>query len=238
MEIELYPEFNEVFENDTLKGIFYTLCKVSSIKQGSFFFVSHNGIWTDENIKNENNQSEFICFLRKNGKYYFNGNLELYIGHENAKQVFETLNDDFNLNGEEYLAQKLKTELYIEKINKNLNIDFGKIDSNYYLETFYQFSINKLNYKKSGKFGAFREIIDGWGKPDKSPIVYEIKNDNSCGYADIEINKEFIFPKTIEIEKYEKIGFVEGSEFFTDGNDTYLVFDKKNGKIISVNHYS
>ncbi|MEN7547200.1 hypothetical protein AAG747_04730 [Rapidithrix thailandica] len=241
MKIELYPEFEEVFENDDLKGVFYPLCKVSEINSSMnspLFFVSSNGIWVNENIKNEYNQASFTCFEMNNGKYSFKGDLNVYLGYEQAPKIIENLEADFKQNGERYLAQKIKTESYIQNILENYNLDFGELDAKYFLQTFYQFSINKLIYQKTGNFGAFNQIIYDWDQPDESPIIYEIKNDNTTGYADIEINKEYFFPKSIEIEKYEKVGFVIGHEFFTDGNDTYLIYDKENHRAICINHYS
>ncbi|WP_051941760.1 hypothetical protein [Maribacter forsetii] len=242
LNIELYPDFNEVFESDQLKGIFYPLCKITNIETSPdqpLYFVSSNGIWTNENIKNENNQTGFTCFELKNGKYSFNGNLNVYIGHKEAKEIIKILEDDFQKNGAAYLSKKVKTQIYIKTIKENFDLNFGDLDKEYFLETFYQFSVNKLNYKQTGNFGTFRHIIDGWGKPDEiSPVVYEIKDDNSTGFTDIEINQEFLFPKSITIDKYEKIGYTIGHEFFTDGNDTYLLFDKTNKRALCINHYS
>lgn len=246
MKIELYPDFEEVFDKDTLKGIFYPLCKVSEISfdlKEPLFFVSSNGIWTDKTINNDNNRSDFTVFYRKNEKYVFKGDLEVYIGYKEAKEIFEILEIDFEQNGEDYLVQKIKTELYIQNIIKNYNFNYKKLDINYFLQTFYEFSINKLNYQKTGDFGAFQGLINGWKKSsnsqsDNSQIVYEIKNDNSSGYADIEINKEYLFPENLDIENYQKIGSVIGCEFFTDGNDSYLLYDQNNDRVICINHYS
>ena len=242
MNIELYPDFSEVFENDQLKGIFYPLCKITDIETSlnqPLYIVSSNGIWTNEDIKNENNQTGFTCFQLNHGKYSFNGDLNVYIGHKEAKEIVKILEDDFHENGASYLSNKVKTEEYIQTIKDKYDLNFGELDEEYFLETFYQFSINKLNYKQTGNFGTFRHIIDGWGKPDKiSPVVYEIKDDNSTGFADIQINQEYIFPDSIAVDNYEKIGYTVGYEFFTDGNDTYLLFDKNNNRAICVNHYS
>jgi len=241
MKIELYPDFKEVFEDTSLKGIFYPLCKISEINtdiKEPLFFISNNGIWTDETIKNKNNQSGFICFKLQNGKYSFHGDLDVYIGHAHAPKIVDFLEADFLQNGEQYLSQKIKTDDYIQLIKEKQTLDFGDLDSTYFVQTFYEFSINKLNYQKTGVFGGFRQLIDGWGKSDNSSIVYEIKNDNSSAFTDIEINQEYLFPDSIKLEEYHKIGFVIGHEFFTDGNDSYLLFDQKNSKVLNVNHYS
>ena len=67
--------------------------------------------------------------------------------------------------------------LYIEKITKILPPQTREaVDLDYYLNTFYEFSINKLNYNLNGKFGELNHLIKGYAKPDKSPIIYNKKN--------------------------------------------------------------
>jgi len=239
MNIELYPKFTEVFEDDSLKGVFYPLCKISlNSYSNPLYFVSSHGIWTNKNIQNEHNQSNFTCFQIKNGKYDFKGDLNVYIGYQQAQSIIEILEIDFLKHGTKYLSQKVKTQSYIQIIKENYQLHFGELDTDYFLQTFYEFSINKLNYKQHGEFSTFRQIMDKWHKIDESPIVYEIKNDNSSGYADLEANKSYLFPKTLDIKKYKKVGFIAGNEFFTDGHDIYLVFDKNSYRAICIHHYS
>ncbi len=241
MQITPYPEFETVFENDTLKGIFYPLCKISNFGlagEKSLFFVSHNGIWTDENVKNDYNRSNFICFDLKNGKYSFKGDLTVYLGHRHAREVFNTLETDFEKHGNDYLSQQLKTDDYSANIVEKYEIQFGDLDPEYYLQTFYEFAINKLSFEKTGNFGAFNEIINDWGKTDKSPIVYEVKDGNTSGFENIMANRDYLFPESLKIDAYEKIGYIVGHEFFTDGNDTYLLFDDMGNTILCVDHYS
>ncbi|UUV17051.1 hypothetical protein NRK67_03865 [Fusobacteria bacterium ZRK30] len=45
----------------------------------------------------------------------------------------------------------------------------------------------------------FQELIMGYYKTEKSPYVYEIKDDYSTGFADIKVNKAYFFPKAIAI---------------------------------------
>lgn len=191
----------------------------------------------DESHKTESNSSDYTLFELQENKYKFNGDIRLYKGYEQAKNIFEKLQEDFVKNGKAYLDIKTQTDDYIRNQKQNLNIQ-SNVDFDYYVQTFYEFSINKLNFELNKGFGEFRHLIDGWGKSDKSPIIYEIKNDNSTGFADIEVNKEYIFPSTIEIGEYAKIGFIIGHEFFTDGNDNYLLFDGAKERIICINHYS
>ena len=154
MEIKMYPSFNEVFTNEELLGVFYPLCSV----ENQLHFVSSNGLWMDEQFETENNTTEYAKFELKNGKYDFKGDIRLYKGYEYAKNVFSILETNFNVNGKNYLTNRLKTELYIEKIKKILPPQTTEeIDLDYYLQTFYEFNINKLNYNLNGKFGAFRD---------------------------------------------------------------------------------
>ena len=241
MNIELYPKFDKVFTDETLKGIFYPLCSLTLEEYPNkiFHFISSNGIWMDESHKTEINSSDYTLFELQENKYKFNGDIRLYKGYEQAKNIFEKLQEDFVKNGKAYLDTKTHTDDYIRNQKQNLNIQSNDdFDLNYYVQTFYEFSINKLNFELNKGFGEFRHLIDGWGKSDKSPIIYEIKNNNSTGFADIEVNKEYIFSEKIEIEKYKKIGFIIGYEFFTDGNDTYLAFDEDKERVICLNHYS
>ncbi|EWH13928.1 hypothetical protein KLA_07747, partial [Cellulophaga geojensis KL-A] len=241
MNIELYPEFDKVFTDKILEGIFYPLCSLTLKEYPNkvFHFISSNGMWMDENHKTESNSSDYTLFEFQENKYKFNGDIRLYKGYEQAKNILDKLQKDFDKNGRVYLDTKTQTDDYIRNQKQNFNIESNDdFDIDYYLQTFYEFSINKLNFKLNKRFGEFRHIIDGWGKSDKSSIIYEIKNDNSTGFTDIEVNKEYIFPKTIEIEEYAKIGFIIGYEFFTDGNDTYLAFDEDKERVICINHYS
>lgn len=242
MKLELYPTFDSVFTDNQLKGIFYPLCTIelNDEKNTRLFFVSSNGIWTNENTSSENNNHTYTKFNLVENKYQFNGNIELYLGHEIAKQIFQLLETDFEENGKRYLDNKTKTEEFINQTKSKISIpENTEFDIDYYIQTFYEFSINKLKYQLTNEFGAFREIIDDWDKPEeKSPIVYEISSENHSGFADIEINAEYLFPKSINLTDYEKIGQVIGFEFFADGNDSILLYNKNDKTVLSINSYS
>lgn len=235
-EIKVYPKFDEVFTDDKLKGIFYPLCSVvdkEKHKNKIFHFVSSNGLWMNENFGTDSNTDEYTLFELKNDKYVFNGNLDLYTGSEHAKLIFPILENDFEINGESYLSNKIKTEEYIDKQKQSLPNNFDEdFDIDYYVGTFYEFSINRLNYKLNGGFGEFRKIIDGWGSHE-SPIVYDETTDELAGSLN-HYNK----PKIGDFDNFEVIGKILGSEFFTDGNDTILFYNKMNEKIVCVNFYS
>lgn len=242
MKLELYPTFESVFTDEQLKGIFYPLCAIelTDEKKTKLFFVSSNGIWINENNSSENNNNTYTKFELVENKYYFNGNIKLYNGHEIAKEIFKILETDFEENGKKYLDNKTKTEEFINQTKSKISIpENTEFDIDYYIQTFYEFSINKLNFQLTNEFGAFREIIDDWGKSEKkSPIVYEISSDNNSSFAEIEINAEYLFPKNINLTDYEKIGQVIGFEFFTDGNDSILLYNKNDKTVLSINSYS
>jgi len=227
MEIKMYPAFNEVFTNDELLGVFYPLCSVEK----NLHFISSNGLWMDEQYQTEDNSFEYTKFDLKNGKYDFKGDIRLYKGYEYAKKTFSILENDFNKNGNDYLKNRLKTEFYIEEIKKMLPAQTKEdIDLKYYLQTFYEFSINKLNYNLNGEFGKFSHIIKGGYGGNQSPIIYdEEKYDENGGGININVDI---------IKGYYYVGAVIGYEFFTDGNDSVLYYKEKESRIISINCYS
>lgn len=231
----MYPKFDEVFTHQTLKGIFHPLCSLTFDKYPDkvFHVISSNGLWMDEKFETENNTFCYTLFNVIENKYEFNGNIELYKGFREAKNIFESLEKDFANNGITYLKTKTQTDDYIEKQKQRLKIEANdEFDVDYYLQTFYEFSINKLNFELNNEFGAFREIIDGWPKSDKSPIVYDEKTDELK-----ETLNHYDEPKIENIEKFEVIGKILGFEFFTDGNDTVLFFNNLD-KILCLNSYS
>ncbi len=236
MKIELYPNFENVFTDEQLKGIFYPLCSVelNDEKHTKLFFVSSNGVWIDEDNSSDINNNTFTKFSLVDNKYKFTGNIELYNGHEIAREIFEILENDFGENGKKYLENKTKSEEYINKIQSKITLKNSNFDLDYYLQTFYEYSINKLNYQINQQFGAFRNIIDNWGKPEKSPIIYDCNE----SFEDIEVNAEYLFPKNLNLSEYDKIGEVIGSEFFTDGNNSILLYNEKEKTVLNVNSYS
>lgn len=237
MKIELYPKFEEVFEDNTLKGIFYPLCKVFDLGgelPESLFLVSNNGVWMNETEATEFNSSHFTAFELLNGKYKFKGNLALYQGYEIFRKVFQILEIDFKVNGHIFLESKKSTEEYIDYIKPILTFDFEGLDIDYYLRSFYAFSIDKLYYQKTGIFGGFyktkgNNTFEGFG-------VYGINNES--GYGEIVINQRYFLPEWINLENFKEIAYVVGIEFFEEGNDSYLVYDPDSQKVISLNYHS
>ena len=234
MKIELYPNFDEVFTDETLKGIFYPLCSLTLDKYPNkvFHFISSNGLWIDENFETENNTFSYTLFDVIENKYKFNGNVKLYKGSKQAKNIFDKLQSDFDLNGKHYLETKMQTDDYIQKQNFNIKTD-DEFDADYYIQTFYEFSINKLNFELTNEFGAFRGVIDGWSNGDKiSPIVYDETTDELKGTLNY-----YDKPEIENVDDFEVIGKIVGYEFFTDGNDTVLFFNNSD-KMLCINSYS
>ncbi len=160
--------------------------------------------------------------------------LSCTMDYDLVKGIFEILQADFEENGKKYLENKTRTDDYINKVKFKIALENSMFDLDYYLQTFYEYSINKLNYQINNQFGAFRNIIDNWGKAEKSPIVYNADE----SFEGIEVNAEYLFPKNINLSDYEKIGEVLGSEFFTDGNNSLLLYNQKEKTVLNVNSYS
>ena len=236
MKIDLYPNFDEIFIDEILKGIFYPLCSLTLDKYPNkvFHFISSNGLWIDENFETENNTFSYTLFDVIENKYKFKGDIKLYKGSKQAKNIFDKLQSDFDLNGKDYLETKMQTDDYIEKQKKNLDIKTdNEFDADYYIQTFYEFSINKLNFELTNEFGAFRGVIDGWSDGDKiSPIVYDETTDELKGTLNY-----YDKPEIENVDDFEVIGKIVGYEFFTDGNDTVLFFNNS-GKMLCINSYS
>ncbi|EDM38124.1 hypothetical protein PBAL39_00877 [Pedobacter sp. BAL39] len=236
MKINLYPNFDEVFTDETLKGIFYPLCSLTLEKYPNkvFHFISSNGLWMDEDFEIKNNTVNYTLFDIVDNKYKFNGNIQLYKGYRYAKDVVDKLQNDFDLNGKYYIETRTQTEDYIEKQKRNLALETDDdFDVDYYIQTFYEFSINKLNFELTNEFGAFREIIDDWpGRDQISPVVYDETTDELKGALN-----DYDKPDIDNIDTFEVIGKIVGFEFFTDGNDI-LLFYSRSCKILCINSYS
>ena len=237
MKINLYPNFDDVFADETLKGIFYPLCSLTLEKYPNkiFHIISSNGLWMDENFETKENTSNYTLFEFQENKYKFNGDIKLYQGYKQAKIIFSELQLDFAKNGKAYIEKKTKTDDYIEIQKQNLNIRIdGDFDVDYYLQTFYEFSIMKLNYELTNDFGAFRVLLDkDFTNPNIiSPIIYDKTTDELKGTLN-----HYDKPNIENIDTFEVIGKIVGCEFFTDGNDTVLFYNDLE-KILCLNFYS
>jgi hypothetical protein len=229
MNIKPYPSFDKVFTNDALKGIFYPLCSLSTQQGAMFHFISSNGMWLDKAAETEQNTINYTRFDLIDGKYDFKGNPALYIGHELAKTIFPILLNDFETHGKHYLSKKTKTDKFIQQMKKKLpDLPWNDFDLDYYLQTFYEFSINKLHYELHQAFGQFNHIINKWGEKENK-IAYI-----GADFAD-EIKELWI---DINHDGYQIIGKIMGSDYFTDGNNSILCYNEANQQVINFNTYS
>ncbi|MDA3616494.1 hypothetical protein, partial [Polluticaenibacter yanchengensis] len=100
MKIDLYPNFDKVFTDEILKGIFYPLCSLTldNYPHKVFHFISSNGLWIDENYETKFNTFDYTLFDIVENKYKFKGDIKLYKGSEKAKNIFDKLQKDFEIN--------------------------------------------------------------------------------------------------------------------------------------------
>lgn len=242
MNIELYPEFEEVFHNDDLKGIFFPLCKISGYNLGNntpLFFLSHNGLFPNNGKGSSYNQSDFYMFDIVDGKYQFNGTIELYEGYKHTKELSALIEEDFGQNAPKYIDDKFDEEDFSELIKAKFKGDKESWEIDYYIKTYYQYLVNKFLYKTKGSFGAYQQHMMGYHKADLSPIVYLPDSEAfSSPFEELEINKQYHLPEEIDLADYEKIGKTEGFEFFVDGNNTFVLLHKTKQEVLCINYYS
>ena len=233
MHIQMYPSFDEVFADQKLYGIFYPLCTVTAVDLAApIHFVSANGMWIDERFQTPDNTAEYTLFDNTSGRYQFAGDARLYEGYEVAAGLQAILAADFAENGADYLHNRTKLRAYAQTIKSRLpELNNSDLDLDYYIGTFYEYAITRLNYQLTGKFQTFNFLIDQWAQHE-SDIVYTTAqepletmiNDGSAGLSDV--------------HGYQFIGRTIGSEFFTDGNDTVLFYNSGIGKALALNSYS
>ncbi|MCS7473507.1 hypothetical protein [Myroides odoratimimus] len=238
MEIVLYPKFEEVFIDDTVRGIFYPLCTVELASGKNVHFVSHNGIWTNDESNSDQNSFDHFCFSLKEGKYVFSGDITLYKGYKVAQAVSSVLEEEFWTNADYYFKAKMSLEDYTERVIPLVtDLADDELDLETYLEFFYAYSLNKLVFQKTGQFAKYRQLIDGFGKADPSPYVYKVGDedfDTTLRYNEL----SEIAPASLISKNYFPIGMTIGCEFFTDGNDCVLYYNEKEDTVICLNTYS
>lgn len=222
MKIKLYPDFEEVFIDNTLKGIFYPLCSYT-IENQTFHFVSSNGLWMNEEFDTDTNTSQYTLFRMVDDKYDFNGDINLYTGAQEVKSLFAKLEEDFEKNGQLYLEKEQSTDDYIALQNDILPIQSCKeLDTEYFLQTFYEYACNKL-LATSNPSEVFGE----------SPIVYTKETEEMEGTLN-----HFDQPSIPDFNHYNVIGKTIGYEFFSDGNDSLLFFNENTQQALTINFYS
>lgn len=232
MELKLYPRYEEVFSDSTLEGIFYPLCSVVLPSGQLVHFVSHNGIWTNSESNSDQNTSDYYRFSIIDNKYSFSGDISIYQGYEIVGQIYKILEADFKTNEDQYFKAKLSLDEYTNKV-MSLMPEVEDLDLDTYIEFFYAYSLNKLVYQRTGQFAKYRQLIDGFAKPDPSPYVY------SQGDEDFDVAiYHGDFDSSLDLTGYTSIGMTIGCEFFTDGNDCVLYYNESDNTVICFNAYS
>ena len=238
MKIALYPEFEEVFADNQLKGIFYPLCSLTLATNEKIHFVSHNGLWTQCHSLSTENTDAYIRFIVTEGKYEFEGDIGFYKGYQSVPEIYQHIAADFERNGAHYLEVQMKTEDYITKVMPLITpYILEEFDIETYLSFFYTYQINKLNFMQHGQFGAFMHILYGYAKPDISPIIYR-KGEELFDHAVENSPLEDEIPTTFDITKFTPVGLAVGMEFFTDGNDCLVYYNAEDQEVLCTNVYS
>lgn len=238
MTINLYPKFEEVFVDDTLKGIFYPLCTVVLSSGKSVHFVSHNGMWTDYETNSDQNTEEYYRFTLSEDKYAFSGDITIYKGYKVAKAIQCALEEEFWSNEDFYFKSKLSLADYKARVMPLVtDLTDDALDLDTYIEFFYAYSLNKLVFQKTGQFAKYRQLIDGFAKPDPSLYVYKEGDedfDTTLRYNDF----SEVISSSLVLDHYSAIGMTIGYQFFTDGNDCVLYYSESEEAVICFNSYS
>jgi hypothetical protein len=77
-------------------------------------------------------------------------------------EIFRFINQDFQENGQEYMATRLSTRQYQQQIKQKHTFPEGTFDLDYYLESFYTYAIVKQHFMLTGRFEHFNKLINGW----------------------------------------------------------------------------
>lgn len=240
MIFDFYPDFDKVFADDTLKGLFYPLCTVSSIPSypnTKLHFVSSNGVWLDEQYNNIENNNGYVRFKLIDNLYVFQGDFRLYRGHDIAKDLYKQLEAYFTQNIDVIMQTNLKVADYIELMKQEvLDINFPeKFDLNYYIETFYEFTINREIFKITGKFNQYENFINSKNFTRDSKIL----NNEKVNPIKSKLYNDWIYSQYANIfDGCMPIGRADALTFFSDGNDSELFFNQDQEYALSVNFYS
>ena len=238
MTVKLYPKFEEVFVDDTLKGIFYPLCTVELPSGKSVHFVSHNGLWTDYESNSDQNTEEYYRFTLCEGKYAFSGDITIYKGYKVAKAIQCALEEEFWNNEDFYFKTKLSLADYTTRVMPLVaDLADDDLDLDSYIEFFYAYSFNKLVFLKTGQFGRYKQLIDGFSKATPSQYVYQEGDEDFDDTMSIQYFDEML-PDTLSFTNYNAIGMTIGYQFFADGNDCVLYYSESEEAVICFNSYS
>lgn len=235
MRLTFFPSYEEVFAEDTLRGIFYPVCKVVDERYPCpLYIVSSNGLFFDEQYITDQNSHIYTLFDIVDGQYVFNGDIRLYKGYEVIQEVFLILQEDFVKNKEKY-SSLLRTsihdkayDLYVEALLPQVAHLALSFNFAYYAKTFLLYHLSKERYKEEGVHTTYRA--------GKEIVLDNI--DMQGSYGDIEINAEYIFPESMHFESFEFVGSIYGDDFFAESNDVSLLYQKDTYKVLIVNSCS
>lgn len=231
LEIKPYPEFEEIFLDNSLKGFYYPLCSVKFKHKNQnqiFHILSHNGLWIDETKNSHELNAQYSLFKKINNKYTFQGNLKTFKGHNYIEKLYKFLEINFDL------TINFTYKKFLNFVVENYPISFKNFDYEHYIESFFYYKTNKIKFKNEIKIDDF--------------IPYEkIKNQNLFkNYSDndfINIGEEIIlnekhFENQAELLNKTPLGCCWVEKYFQDGNSIFCFFDEEKQMVYCVNHYS
>jgi len=166
--IELYPKIENVLADTSLKCYFRPLLTYKHTvdrKEYQIHLLGTDGLFCEEKFKNA--ESNFFGFDYNGGKYIFSGNIECFAECDKIPIVYDFLCQDFQNKKENYLSNKVTTEIYLKGIRaklKKLAIfeDFNNIT--YYAEAFYCYEFTKYYYEKTGKHKHISVVTEDYGE--------------------------------------------------------------------------
>lgn len=239
LELKPYPEFDEVFVNDNLKGFYFPLCSLiyKDKKSGTnrtFHILSHNGLWLDESENSFELNQDFSVFKLIADKYEFNGALTNFKGQSYVKELFGFLVQDLEKNKTNYLDPKFTSAEFVNHILVNYPADLTLFDFEYYLTSFFTYHRQKIKFKNeitNNNFIPFKDI-----KKLNLFTAYNDRNFINVGEEVIINEKYFKIPADL-IERIP-IGVCWVDEYFQDGNNIFAFYDNENEFVYCVNQYS
>lgn len=235
LQIKLYPEFEEVFLNNELKGFYFPLCSIiyknkKNGKNNTFHIVSHNGLWLDETKNYQEINPNYSVFKIVDNKYLFHGDLEAFIGNKDIKDLSTFLEQNL----ENITRNKLTFKEFLNHTLEKHPFDLRSFDYKHYIETFFYYQSQKIKFKneiKENNFMPFKNLknlnlFTGYDNDDFINIGEEII-----------INEKYFENQAHLIEKIP-LGSCSSDEYFHDGNNIFAFFDEENQLVYCANQYS
>lgn len=233
IQIKPYPEFEEVFIDNSLKGFYYPLCtlKINDQITGQihiFHVLSNNGLWLDGNKSSSKINSNYSVFKRIENKYTSDGNVIVFLGHKYVKELFQFLEQNFDE------KKHTKANELLEDVIKNYPIDMSSFDYEYYIETFFDYRKHKSKLKREIKEDGFIQFE----KIKKLNLFNGYNHKDFINEGEEIIVNEKHFENKADLINKIPIGCCWIDQYFSDGNNTFVFFDKENDQIYCVNQYS